>query len=126
VRLFRRVDDAGGSRDDRGDPEVGRWAAFPAPRLRGHVGRAAAVGKDHPCPRRRDLAEPGLRRGVRVRAAPLPPGRRPWRVSAFLGHRAAPRPTPGPARPEKAARCARGSCPRRLRPLDAGPLSPLW
>ena len=52
-----------------------RRAAVPAPRLRRGVGRAAALGQAHPRPRRRDLAQPGLRRGVRVRAAPLPPGR---------------------------------------------------
>ena len=52
----------------------------PAPRLRRGVGRAAAVGPAHPRPRCRDLAQPGLRGGVRVRAAPLPPGRRPGRV----------------------------------------------
>ena len=44
-----------------------RRPAVPAPRLRRGVGRAGAVGAAHPRPRRRDLAEPGLRRGVRVR-----------------------------------------------------------
>ena len=72
-----------------------RRAPVPAPRLRRGVGRAAAVGPAHPRPRCRDLAQPGLRRGVRVRAAPLPPGRAPGRVGALLGHRAAPRPVGG-------------------------------
>ena len=84
---------------------------FPRRAYGGVVGRAAAVGPAHPRPRRRDLAQPGLRGGVRVRAAPLPPGRRPGRVSALLGHRTAPRPV-GSADPRP---------PRRLHHLGGLP-----
>jgi DNA invertase Pin-like site-specific DNA recombinase len=67
---------------------------FP-PCLRRDVGRAGALGPADPCPRRRDLAEPGLRGRVRVRAAPFPPGRVPGRGCALVGHRTAPRPVGG-------------------------------
>jgi hypothetical protein len=67
-----------------------RRAAFPAAGLRRGVGRAAALGSAPPCPRGRDLAQPGLCRRICVQAPAHPPGRPPRWLGAHLDHRAAP------------------------------------